>query len=149
MQHKIVPDVVHGQELSVVAPDSTVRDAVKLMSRRRVSAAMVMNEGRLVGIFTERDLALKVIARDLNPSTTSVDAVMSRDPDTLEPGDTAHHALTLMRERGYRHLPVVHDGKVIGMVSVRDLYDTVLSELEDDIRERDAFIHGVGYGPGN
>lgn len=149
MQHKIVPDVVHGQELSIVAPDSTVRDAVKLMSRRRVSAAMVMDEGRLIGIFTERDLALKVVARDLNPSTTAVETVMTRDPDTLEPDDTAHHALTLMRERGYRHLPVVHGDKVIGIVSVRDLYDTVLSELEDDIRERDAFIHGVGYGPGN
>ena len=149
MQHKIVPDVVQGQELSFVAPDSTVRDAVKLMSRRRISAAMVMAEGRLVGIFTERDLALKVVARDLNPSTTAVEAVMTRDPDTLEPDDTAHHALMLMRERGYRHLPVVHGDTVIGMVSVRDLYDTVLSELEDDIRERDAFIHGLGYGPGN
>ncbi|MBL8701277.1 MAG: CBS domain-containing protein [Alphaproteobacteria bacterium] len=149
MQHKIVPDVVHGQELSFVSAECSVRDAVKAMARRRISAVMVMDEERLIGIFTERDLALKVVARDLNPSTTEVGAVMTRDPDTLAPDDTAHRALTLMRERGYRHLPVVDGERVVGMVSVRDLYDTVLSELEDDIRERDAYIHGVGYGLGN
>lgn len=149
MQHRIYPDVVHGQELSFVSPESSVRDAVKLMARRRISGVMVGDAGQLVGIFTERDLALKVIAADLNPDTTVISAVMTRNPDTLAPDDTAHHALMLMRERGYRHLPVVDGARVVGMVSVRDLYDTVLSELEDDIRERDAYIHGVGYGLSN
>lgn len=149
MQRRIHPDVVQGQELSFVTSSTSVRDAVKTMARRRISAVMVRDAGRLVGIFTERDLALKVIAADLSPDATTVATVMTRDPDTLAPDDTAHHALTLMRERHYRHLPVVDGESVIGIVSVRDLYDTVLSELEDDIRERDAYIHGVGYGLGN
>ncbi len=149
MQRKIIPDVVRGQELSFASPRATIREAAQTMARRRIGAIMVLDEQRLVGIFTERDLAAKVVAIGLNPDTTPVSAVMTRDPDTLAPDDTAHQALTMMRASGYRHLPVVDRGRVVAMVSVRDLYDTVLCELEDDLRDRDAFIHGVGYGLGN
>jgi CBS domain-containing protein len=149
MQRKIIPDVVRDQELSFAAPHATVREAAQAMARRRISALMVLDRDRLVGIFTERDLAAKVVAMGLDPDATLVSAVMTPDPDTLAPDDTAHQALMMMRTAGYRHLPVVDRSRVVGMVSVRDLYDTALSELEDDIRDRDAFIHGVGYGLGN
>ncbi len=149
MQRKIIPDVVQRQELSFASPHATVREATQAMARRRISALMVIDRDRLVGIFTERDLAAKVVAIGLDPDTTPVSAVMTPDPDTLAPDDTAHQALMMMRASGYRHLPVVDRSRVVGMVSVRDLYDTALSELEDDIRDRDAFIHGVGYGLGN
>ncbi len=149
MQRKIIPDVVHGQELSFASPSATVREAAQAMARRRISALMVIDKDRLVGIFTERDLATKVVAVGLDPDTTLVSSVMTPDPDTLAPDDTAHQALSMMRSAGYRHLPVVDHDRVVGMVSVRDLYDTALTELEDDIRDRDAFIHGVGYGLGN
>lgn len=149
MQRKIIPDVVRDQELSFAAPHATVREAAQAMARRRISALMVLDRDRLVGIFTERDLAAKVVAVGLDPDATPVSAVMTANPDTLAPDDTAHQALMMMRAAGYRHLPVVDRSRVVGMVSVRDLYDTALSELEDDIRDRDAFIHGVGYGLGN
>ena len=146
MQRKIVPHVVHEQELAFAAPQLSVRDAAQLMARRRIGAVMIGDADRLLGIFTERDLAVKVVAAGLDPETTPLSQVMTPSPDTLAPDDTAHHALSMMRERGYRHLPVADGTRIVGMVSVRDLYDSVLDELENDIRDRDAFIHGTGYG---
>ena len=148
MQHKIVPDIIHDQTLTVATESMTVREAARLMANSRVSAVMVVEGSALKGIFTERDLALKVVAGGLDPDKVQLAEVMTRDPDTLAPDDTAHNALAKMSRRGYRHLPVVDRGAVIGMVSVRDLYAAVLDELEDDIRELDAYIHGPGYGLG-
>jgi CBS domain-containing protein len=146
MQRKIMPDVVRDQELSFAAPATTVTEAARLMARRQIGALMVMEGDRLAGIVTERDIAGRVVAVGADPATTSVGEIMTRDPDTLAPSDTADHALKMMSARGYRHLPVVADGRVLGMVSVRDLFDAVLHELEDEIGERDAFIHGTGAG---
>jgi len=146
MQRKIVPHVVDKQELALASPQTSVREAARIMARRRIGAVMVMESDRLVGIFTERDLATKIVAQGLNPDSTELSQVMTQSPDTLAPDDTALHALSMMREHGYRHLPVADGERIVGIVSVRDLYDCVLGELEDDIRDRDAFIHGVGYG---
>jgi CBS domain-containing protein len=71
---------------------------------------------------------------------------MTRDPDTVRPGDTPRSAIEKMRSRGYRHLPVVEGSMVVGMVSVRDLYSAALGEVEEDLRELDSFIHSPGYG---
>ena len=71
---------------------------------------------------------------------------MTKNPDCVGPDDTALSALETMRKKGFRHLPVVEDGKVVGVVSIRDLYASVKVQLEDDLRERDQFIFGAGYG---
>lgn len=150
MQRKIVPDIVSGQSLSTLRPTASVRDAARLMAERQIGAVMVTEGDKLVGIFTERDLAKKVVAAEADPDKTTLAQVMTPDPDTIGPGGTCNEALRMMRDHKYRHLPVVGNGRLVGMVSVRDLYDAVLSELEDEIHERDAFIHGVGYGgPGD
>jgi CBS domain-containing protein len=148
MHYKIVPDVVRDQNLAFANEATTVREAAQAMARRHIGAVMIVDQGRLIGIFTERDLLGRVVAAGLNPDATPLRDVMTRNPDTLESDDTALHALQLMRRSGYRHLPVVAGDKIIGMVSVRDLYGAVLKELEEDIRERDAFIHDTGYGVG-
>ena len=110
-------------------------------------AVMVIDGARLVGIFTERDLLSKVVAMKRDPDTLRLSEVMTRDPDTIGPDETAFAALDMMRKRGYRHLPVMDAGRLIGMVSVRDLYSTALGELEEGLKERDAFISGsAGYG---
>jgi CBS domain-containing protein len=116
------------------------------MAHRRIGAAMVLSEGHLVGIFSERDLTHRVVAPGLDPDTTRVAAVMTSNPVTIGPRDNASDALELMRTHGFRHLPVVDDGRAVGMVSVRDLYDAVKVQLEEDLQERDAYIFGSGYG---
>ena len=151
MQRKIMPDIVRGQTLCVLAAGASAREAAKVMAQRHISAVMVTEGDRLVGIFTERDLSKKVVAAGADPDKVTVGQAMTPDPDTIAPDGTADDALRMMRDHGYRHLPVVDKtGKLVGMVSVRDLYDAVLEELEDEIHDRDAFIHGVGYGgPGD
>jgi CBS domain-containing protein len=150
MQRRIMPDIVRGQSLCCLPPAATVREAAKLMAQRHVGAVMVTEGDRLVGIFSERDLSKKVVAAGADPDRVTLAQAMTPDPDTIAPEGTADDALRMMRDHGYRHLPVTRDGKVVGMVSVRDLYDAVLHELEDEIHDRDAFIHGVGYGgPGD
>jgi CBS domain-containing protein len=84
----------------------------------------------------------------MDPGKTALGSVMTPNPDTVGPGDTALEALQRMSERGYRHLPVVDDGRLVGIVSIRDLYAAVNSELAEDLQQRDAFIFDTGYGTG-
>lgn len=146
MQHRIVPDIVRDQKLTFAEETTSVRDAVRLMVDHDVSAVMICDRMGLRGIFTERDLARKVVASGLDPDSVTMAAVMTRDPDTLRPDDTPRSAIEKMRTGGYRHLPVVDGAAVVGMVSVRDLYSAALGEAEADLRELDSFIHGPGYG---
>ncbi len=146
MQHKIIPDVIGGQKLVVADDDATVREAARLMAENAVGAVMIIEGNTLVGIFTERDLATRVVAPGLDPDRVRLAEVMTRDPDTIRPDETARDALEKMQRCGYRHLPVVNVGTIVGMVSVRDLYRAVLCQLEEDLRELDAYVHGPGYG---
>ena len=146
MKKRIVPDIVDQQELWTITPQTTVREAARLTAQRRIGAVMVLLEGRLVGVFSERDLSARVVAPGLDPDTTLVSAVMTGNPVTIGPKAAAEDALGLMREHGFRHLPVVDNAKVVGMVSVRDLYDAVQAQLAEDLQERDAYIFGSGYG---
>lgn len=148
MQHRIVPDIVSGQELTTLTSDTPVRAAVAIMAERGISAVMIGEAGRLAGIFTERDLVRRVVAADRDPATTSLAQVMTPDPDTLRPDDTAAEALQRMRAKGYRHLPVVDGETIVGMVSIRDLFAVVLEEVEDDLRQRDMLLFDTGYGHG-
>jgi len=146
MHRTIVPDIVSNQRLVFAAESTSVRDAVRMMVENNVSAVMITGGGTLQGIFTERDLAAKIVAPGLDPDRVTVGAVMTRDPDTVRPQDTPRSAIEKMRSRGYRHLPVVEGAAVVGMVSVRDLYSAALGEADEDLRELDSFIHGPGYG---
>lgn len=145
MQRRIVPDIIRNQDLVLMSPTSTVREAAQLMTSRHIGAVMVHEGGKLVGIFTERDLLTRVAAAGLSPDGVTLREVMTANPDSLAPGDYSHDALDRMRKRGYRHLPVVDGGRVVGIVSVRDLYSAMIDELEDEIHDRDSFIHGRGY----
>jgi len=147
MKAKIVPDVIGKQDLVLVSGDMTVREAAKLMASRRIGAVMVGEGQTIEGIFTERDLAFKVVALGRDAEKVRLSEVMTSRPDTIRPDETAHAALERMSRGGYRHLPVVDQGKLVGMVSVRDIYAAVLRELEDELHDREAFIQGsAGYG---
>ncbi len=146
MARKIIPDVVNGQTLSNLTPKDTVRAAAQLMEQNHIAAVLVVEGEKLVGIITERDLTTKVLAKDLDADQTLIADVMTANPDTLEPSESPTNALELMSVRGYRHLPVIEDGKPVGIVSIRDLYASVKDRLEKDVKDRDAFIFGETYG---
>jgi len=146
MIRRIVPDVINDQTLIKVAPRDTVRQAARLMRDKKIAAVLVMEGERLVGILTERDMTVRVVAAGLDAETTQVREIMTSDPDTLAPDDTASDAIRMMKSRNYRHLPVVEGGRVVGMVSVRDLYAVYNGELEQDLKDRNAYIYGESYG---
>jgi len=146
MIRKIVPDVISGQTLQKVTPRDTALAAAKMMREKKIAAVLVMENDRLVGIITERDMTARVVAAGRDPDTTLCADIMTANPDTLSPDDTASDALSMMRERNYRHLPVVAGARVVGMVSVRDLYAVYKTELEEDLKDRNAFIYGESYG---
>lgn len=148
MTGKIVPDIVDNQTLHALRKSSTAYEAASLMAANRISAVLVTEDDALVGIVTERDLTSKVLAGKLNPESTLLSDIMTANPDVLDPGDSPLSALELMRIRGYRHLPVVDNDRPIGMVSIRDLYAAAKDQLEEDVRQREAFIFDTGYGAG-
>jgi CBS domain-containing protein len=148
MPRKIVPDLVNQQEVWSLKPQATAREAARFMTQRKIGAVMVVADGKLVGILSERDLMTKVMSQDRDPDQTLLNDIMTRAPITIAPADDPRKALELMREHNIRHLPVTSDGRPVAMVSVRDLYDAVKAELEADLAERDAYIYGSGYGVG-
>jgi CBS domain-containing protein len=148
MQRRIVPDLVRNQTLASLPPNATVQDAARIMTERHIGAVLVAVDGRLQGIFTERDVLARVVAAGLDPDDTVLGRVMTPNPDTVAPNNTALEALRRMTECGYRHLPVVDGEQIVGIVSIRDLYAAVNSELAEDLRQREAFMFDTGYGTG-
>jgi CBS domain-containing protein len=124
----------------VTAPPSiTVAEAAKRMKRKKVGALVVTEGDNLVGIFTERDVVFRVVAPGLDPRTTLVESVMTSAPITIGPNEPFGHALLVMHERGFRHLPVVERGKVIGIVSGRSAMDPDLEEFASEANRRAYF----------
>ena len=114
-----VRDVMSSDVVSV-APSATVAEAATVMGRRRVGSALVLEDARCVGIFTERDI-VSALAADFDAPGQPVSHWMTTDPATVDPGVGVREALEQMLAAGYRHLPVVEGEKTIGIVSIRDL----------------------------
>ena len=115
-----------SRDLLTVAETTRLVDAVREMNTRRVGAVLVLDDERLVGVFTERDV-LRAVAEGLT-SDASVGDWMTRGPETIEPDQPAEHAAVLMIHGGFRHLPVVDEGTVVGILSIRDLMRSVLDD---------------------
>ena len=130
MVRKLVPDVVHDQRLLELPPQATVREAAQRMARREVRSALVMEDGKLLGIFTGTDLIGRVVAVGLDPDKTLLNKVMTRDPETISSHESAVEALRRMQQGHFRHLPVVDDGKVVGILSRRDFLGYEIDEIE-------------------
>ena len=137
-----IGSLIEPRKLVVASLDTTVSVAAALMQEGRVGAVLVVEEGRLVGIFTERDAVYRVMAAGRDPSTTLLKDVMTADPLTVAPEETFGYALLLMHEKGFRHAPVVVDGRPIGVVSARHALDPDLEEFAAEA-ERRKHIRGV------
>jgi CBS domain-containing protein len=132
MPRRIIPDVIREQQVASVGGQATVRQAAKIMRKHNVGAVPIVEDGALEGILTVNDMSYRVIAEGRDPDKTCVKEVMTPDPDTVSPGTTAIDALRLMQDGGYRHLPVVDGGRVLGLVSRRDFYGVEKSRLDDE-----------------
>ena len=140
MSSRIMPDAVGTQTLSTLSPDDWVIDAVALMHARKIGAILVTDDDGLAGIITERDMVFRVLAAKVDPESTRIAAVMTPNPDTIEAGDDIMTALQRMQAGNYRHLPIVEDGTLVGIVSIRDIYASIRAELEEAVLEREAFL---------
>ena len=132
MTNRNISFIVKNQDPLMLRPTDTVQRACKAMCERSVGAVLVTDaHAHLKGIFTGRD-AVQVIADGGDPAHVHLSAVMTRDPDTIAPDRTAIEALHMMCDGGYRHLPVVVDGKVVGIVSRSDFKGLELDQFEDE-----------------
>ena len=141
---KQIADLIEDQTLVVLEPTLTVRTAAQRMTEKNIGAAAVVDSGKLAGIFSERDIMARVVAKGLDPESTTVGGVMSKDLVVADPGDQLYDALQKMYSIRARHLPVVDNGKLVGMISIRDLL-----EMDDAEQRRKAtFLNElVTYSP--
>ena len=106
--------------VTTARPDQTLEEGAQLMVERKVGAAVILTQGEVVGIISERDV-MKAVARGMVPWNTKLDDLMTRDPLCASPAMSTHEAIALMLDHGFRHLPVVDNGKLVGIVSARHL----------------------------
>lgn len=141
---KQIAELIEGQTLTVIEPGWSVRTAAERMTERNIGAVAVVEKGTLAGVFSERDIMSRVVAKGLNPDSTEVSDVMSRELVVAAPSEDVLSAIQKMHSIGSRHLPVVDDGKLVGMISIRDLL-----EVDDrDQRAKATFLSElVTYSP--
>jgi CBS domain-containing protein len=124
--------LIEGQEILACPERTTVIEAARLMKQRHVGAMMVVENGKLIGIFTERDALMRVLAEARDPLNTPMYDVMTRNPQVIHPDKLFAEALRIMHNGGFRHVPVVEEGRPIGMVSAGDAMGP---ELENFVTE--------------
>jgi len=140
---KTIGRLVSGREVYHVGTDLTVREAARYMTERRVGAVSVLEGTRLVGVLSERDIMARVVARDVDPDRARVGEVMTRDLVVAQTGDSHDEGLRKMKQAGCRHLPVVENDRLVGMIAQRDLLQIDLSEKDEEIRWLNAYIHFI------
>lgn len=136
MSIRSIRSIVAGQTPISAAKTTTVVEAARLMKQQNIGALLVLDSSRLIGIFTERDALFRVLAAGRDPNATRLGDVMTAQPQTIGPDEPFVHALRVMHEGKFRHLPVVEFGRPLGMVSVRDALDDDLYELRLDLAQR-------------
>ena len=127
-------------EIFAIGPDAPVIDAIRLMADKRIGAVLVMDGGRLAGILSERDYARKIVLQGRSSSDTAVREIMTAQVVTVRPEDTADRYMQLVTDRRIRHLPVVVDGHVVGVVSIGDLVKAVIEDQQVEIDQLQRYI---------
>ena len=130
----------HNSTVFQVGPATTVFEALRLLAEYGVGAMVVMEQGKLVGLVSERDYTRKVALQGKNSKETAVADIMTRDVITVTPGTGTRACMTLMSQKKIRHLPVLEGGKVLGMISIRDLMDDIIAEHEQTISQLTNYI---------
>jgi signal-transduction protein with cAMP-binding, CBS, and nucleotidyltransferase domain len=144
MPHRLIETLIQNQRIVTIQMTSTVAATARLMQQRKIGAIMVVAQDRLCGIFTERDALFRVLAQGLDPQTAVLGEVMTRDPQTITRDKPFGHALHMMYEGGFRHVPVVEDGVPIGIVSAREVLGPELEEFACDLLRCEQIAESLG-----
>ena len=141
---KLVKQLLESKDTGVIsiAADASVFDAIKLMADKAIGSLLVMDGDELNGIVTERDYARKVIIKGRSSQSTEVGEIMTVDVVTASTDQTVSHCMSVMTERRIRHLPVVEDDKVVGMVSIGDLVQAIIADQQEEIEQLEQYISG-------
>jgi CBS domain-containing protein len=145
MPVRTIRDIIRSQRPVTVAPSASVRTAARLMRDQGVGALLVVDNGRLTGIFTERDALFRVLAEGGDPETTAVERVMTADPMTITADRPLGHALHAMHEGNFRHLPVMEGGVPVGVVSIRDAIGAEIARFEKEIDDKEALFEVLAF----
>ena len=129
---RTMSDLVRNQDPLMLPPSATVKEAAGRMRDRKVGAVLVAEGARLVGIFTGRDAVCRVLAEGKDPAATTLGEVMTYNPDSMTPSHSAIEALRLMQDARCRHLPIVHQGRVVGIVSRGDFRGIEQDRLDEE-----------------
>ncbi len=135
-----------GHQVWFIGPDATVFDAIRWMSEKNVGALLVMDAGELLGIISERDYTRKVILKDRSSKETKVREIMTTDVIVIPPDTTVEHAMRVMTKNRVRHLPVLADGHVVGVVSIGDLVERTIATQKIVLEQLEGYI--IGRYPG-
>ena len=140
----IVNQILQTKTVAVtsVLPDTMVIDALRLMAEKNIGAVLVMENQKLVGIFSERDYARKVILKDKASNTTTIGEIMTSQLHTVKSTTSIDECMKLMTAFGFRHLPVMEDDKLIGIISIGDLVKFIIEEQKTTIKNLESYIKG-------
>ena len=133
---------VKGSEIFRVAPGASVYEALQILAEKNAGALVVTEGGKLVGIISERDYARKVVLVDRSSRDTLVSEIMSSDVKTVAPTASIEECMELMTERHIRHLPVLEDDELVGVVSIGDVVKAVIADLAAMVEQLDSYIRG-------
>ena len=127
-------------EVFAIGPDAPVIDAIRLMAEKHIGAVLVIHGGHLAGILSERDYARKIVLQGRSSATTPVRAIMTSDVVTVGLDETTDRCMQLVTDRRIRHLPVVHAGEVLGVVSIGDLVKAVIEDQQVELDQLQRYI---------
>lgn len=131
-----------GRHIISIKPSDTVLDALRLMGEKNIGSLAVIEDGELLGIMSERDYARKVIVKGRASDSTPVADIMTANVFTTTTSETVNDCMALMTEHKIRHLPVVEDNTVIGMISIGDLVEAIISDQQEEIEQLEHYISG-------
>lgn len=131
-----------GRDIVSIAPGASVFDAIKLMADKAVGSLLVMDDHAMLGIVTERDYARKVILKGRSSENTDVSEIMTAKVLTTSTAATVKSCMELMNEHRIRHLPVLEAGEVVGVISIGDLVNAIISEQQEEIEQLESYISG-------
>ena len=132
-----------GSSIWSIGPEATVFEAVAMMSDKGIGALLVMEWNRLVGIISERDYTRKIVLKDRSSRDTKVNEIMTSDVFHVTPDTSVDDCMVLMAQHRFRHLPVVQGERVVGMLSMRDIMNSVIAEKQLLIQQLESYISGV------
>lgn len=133
---------VKGGRVWKVSSNATVLDALKLMAEKQIGAVIVMDGDRVAGIFSERDFARKVGLLEKSPRAVRVGEVMTTDLITVSPDSTVNDCMALMTDKRIRHLPVLEEGRLVGVISIGDVVKDIIEELQFMVKQLENYITG-------